>query len=278
MAAIDLHTHSTASDGTLTPAELTKAAAAAGLDVIALTDHDTVAGWPTEPAELTVVRGAEISCRHQGISLHLLGYQFDPLEPGLAEALAALRDSRVGRAEAMVDLLVADGQPVSWEQVQQLAGGTVGRPHVAQALVQSGLVASLDEAFAPAWIGTGGRYWVGKLELDVVVAIQLVRQAGGVTVFAHPAAASRGRVVPQEAIAQLAAAGLDGIEVAHPDHDPAQQRQMARLADELGLLPTGSSDFHGGNKDVRLGQHLTDPSVYDELLARASGLPLLARG
>lgn len=274
---IDLHTHSTASDGTLTPTELFDFASQAGLDVVAITDHDTIDGWPTEPSSVTVVRGAEISCGHQGISLHLLGYLFDPGHEELARALDALRDSRIGRAEAMVELLVADDVPVTWEQVRAIAGGTVGRPHVAQALIEAGLVGSIAEAFTPAWIGTGGRYWRGKLELDVLDAIRMVRDAGGVSAFAHPAAAARGRVVPHEAIAEMAAAGLDGLEVGHPDHDQAQQQAMASVARDLGLLATGSSDFHGSNKDVQLGQHLTNPEVYDELVSRASGIPVLAR-
>ena len=253
------------------------AAADAGLDVVALTDHDTTAGWALAEAAggVTLVRGAELSCTHDGISLHLLAYLFDPLDVSLAEAMTALRDSRVGRAERMVQLLLDDGHPVTWDQVRALAGGTVGRPHIGQALVEHGLVGSLDEAFSPEWIGTGGRYWSGKLELDVIEAIGLVRDAGGVTVFAHPAAASRGRVVPESAIAELAAAGLDGLEVDHPDHPAAARERMAGLATELGLVTTGSSDFHGSNKDVDLGAELTGPEAFDELVRRASGAAVI---
>lgn len=273
---IDLHAHSTASDGTLTPAELLQAAADEGLDVIALTDHDTVEGWPTGAVPVTVVPGVEISCRHGDISLHLLAYLFDPADRALSEALKALRDSRIGRAEQMVRLLVEDGVPVSWEQVRAIAGGTVGRPHIAQALIAAGLVSSIDEAFTPQWIGTHGRYWSAKVELEAIEGIRLVRAAGGVSVFAHPAAASRGRVVSHEAIVEMTAAGLDGLEVWHPDHSPEQVAAMTDLASRLGLLATGSSDFHGSNKDVRLGQHLTSEAVYDELVARATGVPLHA--
>jgi predicted metal-dependent phosphoesterase TrpH len=224
-----------------------------------------------------VVPGAEISCRHDGVSLHLLAYLFDPMHPPLAQALDDLRASRFGRAEAMVRLLEADGLPVTWGQVQSLARGAVGRPHVALALIEAGLVGSIDEAFTPEWIGTGGRYWQGKLELDVLDAISLVRAAGGVTVFAHPAAAARGRIVPPEAIVHMAAAGLAGLEVSHPDHDSRQQQEMASVAAELGLLATGASDFHGDNKAVQLGAHLTPEAVYDELVARASGAAVLRR-
>ena len=278
-ARIDLHTHTTASDGTTPPEQLGREAAAAGLDVIALTDHDTTAGWDRVaealPPGMSLVRGAEISCSRNGISLHLLAYLFDPSYPPLVAKLDALVESRVNRAEQMVRMLVADGVPVSWEQVRGLAEGTVGRPHVAQALVQSGLIGSVSDAFAPEWIGTHGRYWHAKLELDVIEAIGLVKEAGGVAVFAHPAAASRGRTVGDDVIADMAAAGLTGLEVDHPDHTPEAREHLNRLAAELGLLTTGSSDFHGGNKTTRLGDHLTSEEAYDEILAQATGLEVL---
>lgn len=253
------------------------AAADAGLDVIALTDHDTTEGWAEAEAAATttLVRGAEISCKHGGISLHLLAYLFDPSDEPLSRALDELRDSRVSRAERMVELLVDDGHPVTWEQVRGLAGGTVGRPHIGQALIAAGLVGSLDEAFSSHWIGTGGRYWSGKLEIDVMEAIGLVKEAGGVSVFAHPAAAARGRIVSEDAIRSMALAGLDGLEVAHPDHPPATQERLRDLAAELGLLVTGSSDFHGSNKEVALGAHLTEAHAFNELVSRASGVPVV---
>lgn len=254
-------------------------AAAAGLDVIALTDHDTTSGWAPAaaalPAGLSLVRGAELSCSRGGISLHLLAYLFDPAEPELAAARELLRESRVGRAEQMVRLLAADGYPVTWEQVRALAGGTVGRPHLAQALMAHGLVDSVEAAFTPAWIGTSGRYWVAKAELDVVAAVGLVVAAGGVPVFAHPAASKRGRTVADEVIALMAAAGLAGLEVDHVDHDPGERAHLRGLATELGLFPTGSSDFHGDNKAVRLGAHLTSEASYEQIVALASGLPVL---
>jgi predicted metal-dependent phosphoesterase TrpH len=211
-ARIDLHTHTTASDGTTPPEVLVREAAEAGLDAIALTDHDTVAGWDRAadalPPGLSLVRGAEISCARNGISLHLLAYLFDPTSTPLMDRMTELRESRVRRAEQMVRMLVADGVPVSWEQVRELADVTVGRPHVAQALVESGVVGSVAEAFTPEWIGSHGRYWGHRLEIDVVEMIGLVRDAGGVTVFAHPGAAARGRVVGDAVIADMAAAGL----------------------------------------------------------------------
>jgi predicted metal-dependent phosphoesterase TrpH len=247
---------------------------------VALTDHDTTAGWDEAaaalPQGLSLVRGAELSCSRGGISLHLLAYLFDPAEPELAAKRAMLRASRLGRAERMIELLQADGHPVTWEQVQDLAGGTVGRPHIAQALVAAGLIDTVNDAFTPEWLGTHGRYWVAKAELDVVDAVRLVVRAGGVAVFAHPAASKRGRTVGDEVIALMAAAGLAGLEVDHVDHSEEERRHLRALAAELDLLTTGSSDFHGENKTVRLGANLTSEAAYDALVAEARGIPVLA--
>ena len=279
VSRIDLHTHSTASDGTTPPAELMLQAQAAGLDVVAITDHDTTGGWQAAadalPQGLSLVRGAEISCAHDGISLHLLAYLFDPAEERFATARRELRESRVGRAERMAGLLEADGTGVTWEQVQGIAQGTVGRPHVAQALIERGHIATVTEAFTPEWIGTGGRYYVGKLELDVLAAIGLVVQAGGVAVFAHPSAHKRGRTVGDDVIVDMAAAGLAGLEVDHIDHDDAARAHLRELAAELGLLTTGSSDFHGTAKTVRLGEHTTSQRDYEQILALSTGVPVL---
>ncbi len=274
---IDLHTHSTASDGSTPSAELMAAAAAAGLDVIALTDHDTTAGWAAAgaalPAGLTLVRGAELSCRWYAASppipLHLLAYLFDPAHEGLAAELARVRDIRIARAERMVALMRADGLDVSWDEVRELAGGgTVGRPHLAQALIRRGFVGSVAEAFSPPWLGE--RYRVPKQDTDVFTALRLVREAGGVAVFAHPRATVRGRIVPDELIAALAAEGLFGLEADHPDHASAERAHVRGLAADLGLVVTGSSDFHGTHKSVRLGEHTTTPEVYERILAAAA--------
>jgi predicted metal-dependent phosphoesterase TrpH len=189
---------------------------------------------------------------------------------------AMLRASRVGRAERMVELLAGDGHPVTWDQVRELAGGTVGRPHIAQALMAHGLVDSVTDAFTPDWIGTHGRYWVAKAELDVVEAVRLVVGAGGVAVFAHPAASKRGRTVGDDVIALMAAAGLAGLEVDHVDHSEDEKAHLRGLAAELGLLTTGSSDFHGENKTVQLGAHLTSEAAYDEIVSRATGVSVIA--
>jgi len=268
---IDLHTHSTASDGTDAPAELIRNAAAAGLDVVALTDHDTVGGYAeAEKAlrelatPLTLVTGAELSCRIDGVSLHLLAYLFDPREPELYRERELVRDDRVPRARAMVKKLNEHGVPITWERVAQISGdGAVGRPHVAQALIEAGLVDSIAEAFTPEWIGPGGLAYVEKHELDPFEAVR--------PVFAHPAAVKRGTCVPDSVIFDLAAAGLDGIEVDHMDHDEPTRARLRGLAGELGLLGTGSSDYHGTRKTCRLGENTTDPEVYAEIARRATG-------
>ncbi|MEU7334125.1 MULTISPECIES: PHP domain-containing protein [unclassified Streptomyces] len=273
---IDLHAHSTASDGTDTPAELVRAAAAAGLDVVALTDHDTTRGHAEAvaalPEGLTLVTGAELSCRLDGVSMHLLAYLFDPAEPELLAERELIRDDRVPRARSMVAKLQGLGVPVTWEQVARIAGdGSVGRPHVASALVELGVVGSVSEAFGGDWLADGGRVYVPRHETDPFEAIRLVKAAGGVTVFAHPAAVKRGRTVPEAAIAELATAGLDGIEVDHMDHEPATRARLRGLAAELGLLVTGSSDYHGSRKTCVLGEYTTDPEVYGEITRRATG-------
>ncbi|MFI1417105.1 PHP domain-containing protein [Streptomyces sp. NPDC020731] len=273
---IDLHTHSTASDGTDTPAELVRKAAAAGLDVIALTDHDTTRGHAEAlsvlPAGLTLVPGAELSCRLDGISMHMLAYLFDPEEPALLAERELVRDDRVPRAQGMVAKLNGLGVPVTWEQVARIAGdGSVGRPHVASALVELGVVPTVNDAFTQGWLADGGRAYVEKHETDPFEALRLVKNAGGVAVFAHPAASKRGRTVPESAIAELAEAGLDGIEVDHMDHDPETRARLRGLARELGLLVTGSSDYHGSRKTCVLGEFTTDPEVYGEITRRATG-------
>ena len=252
-----------------------RAARDAGLDVVALTDHDTTAGVAEAvaalPEGLALVSGAELSCVADGVSLHLLAYLFDAQEPVFREARAALRESRRSRARRMVASLEQAGTGVTWAQVERLAVGTVGRPHVAQALVEVGLVPDVAAAFTPEWIGTGGRHWAGKLELEVAEAVRMVAAAGGVTVFAHPGASARGRTVPDALYAELAAVGLGGLEVDHVDHDDATRAHLRGLAGELGLVATGSSDFHGANKTVGLGAHTTDEAAYEELVSRATG-------
>lgn len=272
---IDLHVHSSASDGTESPADLVRAAAA-GLDVVALTDHDTTAGWSDAadalPAGLRLVRGAEISCAYDGVSLHLLAYLFDPAHEALADEMAMALDDRVPRAKAIVARLADAGHPVTWELVQaQLAeGATVGRPHIADALVAAGVVADRTAAF-DTLLHDGSEFFVGHYYVDALQAIRLVREAGGVSVFAHPAASTRGPVVAEGALAAMAAAGLSGVEVDHRDNPPEARERLRTQARDLGLLVTGASDYHGTGKENRLGEHTTDPEVYEALVALSTG-------
>ena len=259
---IDLHTHSTVSDGTESPSEVMRAAAAAGLDVVALTDHDSTAGLP-EASEMagalgiSFVPGIEVSCRREGVSIHLLAYWPEPGHGDVAAMLATTRSARVRRAQEIVRRLAVD-YPVSWERVLEYADSaeTVGRPHIADAMVGSGIFASRDEAFATA-LGNNAAYFVPHYAPDVLDAIRRLRKAGAVPVFAHPGADGRGRVVPTKVIEEMAAAGLVGLEVDHRDHSQTQRERLAALAERLGLVPTGSSDYHGEGKPNRLGECLT---------------------
>jgi predicted metal-dependent phosphoesterase TrpH len=276
----DLHTHSSASDGTRPPADVVARAAAADLDAVALTDHDTVAGVAAAaaalPAGLTLISGMELSCRRDGHSVHLLGYLFDPEHEELAAQTHAIRASRIERAKAMVAKLAELGTGVTWDQVRSIAGdGVIGRPHIARAMVQAGVIGSVDEAFTPQWIGPGGRAHARRYALDPADAIALVHAAGGVTVLAHPLAVTRGWIIPAELIAELALAGLDGIEVAHPDHDQAQRDQLGTLAAGLGLVQTGGSDDHGELTGDRIGSEWTEQDVLLTLLDRATGMPVI---
>lgn len=273
---IDLHCHSTASDGTRPPAEVMRRARAAGLDVVALTDHDTQAGQQEArrslPPGLTLVPGMELSCRLDGHSVHLLAYRSDPAHPGLAAQCGAITASRLERGEAMVARLRGLGVNISWERVREIAGGgVIGRPHVARAMVEAGAVASVPQAFTPEWIGADGRAYVRKYALEPARAIELVRAAGGVAVLAHPGALSRGWRIPDEAIAGLAGAGLAGLEVAHPDHDDAQRLRLGALAGRLGLVASGGSDDHGALTGDRIGCETVAQEAYERLMSLATG-------
>lgn len=263
---IDLHTHSNASDGTESPAGVVGSAAAAGLDVVALTDHDTTSGWD-EAAEaalrtgVALVRGTEVSARSAGISVHLLSYLHDPTHPALVAQNDEVRVARSERARTMVRLLGRDFD-VTWDDVlaQTEPGTTIGRPHIADALVHAGYAPDRSAAFASI-LRTGSDYYVPHYAPDALDAIRAVRAAGGVPVFAHPGADVRGRVVGDEVIEEMAAAGLLGLEVHHRDNGPEQQRRLTMMARSLDLFVTGSSDYHGAGKPNRLGENTTDPAV-----------------
>ncbi|MGH3206743.1 MAG: PHP domain-containing protein [Trebonia sp.] len=279
---IDLHVHSNASDGTDDPGEVIRRAAAAGLDVVALTDHDTQAGLAEAraalPDGLTLVPGMELSCQldsapagqaPQTRSVHLLAYLFDEEDPALRAETSQIRDDRVYRARAMVDRMRELGADVTWEQVAAIAGDSVvGRPHLARALAAAGAVATPADAFTADWIADGGRAFVDRYAPDLARAVRLVRAAGGVPVLAHPR--SPGYEIPDEVIAELAGAGLGGIEVFHFDHDEAQRAALAQLARSLNLIMTGGSDDHGSFNDRGLGAETTPPEEYARLLANAA--------
>ncbi|MGI8667011.1 MAG: PHP domain-containing protein [Jatrophihabitans sp.] len=280
---IDLHCHSTASDGSDSPTELVHNAVAAGLQTMAITDHDTTGGWDEAAAavgtldtDFCLIRGTEFSCVYvspagQRITLHLLGYLYDPEAAGLRAERARLRQSRLGRAEAIIKALVADGYPISWQQVTEIAaGGAVGRPHIGQALQQAGVVSSVNEAFADL-LANSSPYYVAKQDSPVLDTIALIRQAGGVAVIAHPWARTRGTVLDESALAELAAAGMAGIEVDHVDHDAPDRARLRERAERWGLFCTGSSDYHGTRKAVRLGAETTDPQSLQCLISLSSG-------
>lgn len=269
---IDLHVHSNASDGTDDPAEVVRRAGAAGLDILALTDHDTQAGIAAAraalPEGLTLIPGMELSCQLDGRSVHLLGYLFDPDDQAIAAETARIRNDRTYRARAMVAKLAELGTGVTWEQVSEIAGdGVVGRPHIARALAASGAIAEPAEAFTAEWIGDGGRAFADRYAPDLAHAVTLIRTAGGVPVLAHPR--SPGYEIPDAVIAELTAAGLCGIEVFHFDHGDAERRRLAALARSLGLIATGGSDDHGSFNGRGLGADVTPPEEYDRLIGMA---------
>jgi predicted metal-dependent phosphoesterase TrpH len=283
---IDLHTHSTASDGTDSPTELVAAAHAADVDVLAITDHDTTGGWAAAaealPQGMQLVRGAEFSCvsptgrDERPVSVHLLGYLFDPTHEAIVAEQSRLREERVTRLERITQRMADDGYPVDVESVFALVpdGTSAGRPHLARALVAAGVVDSVNEAFAKL-LHNSSRYYVPKADTPVERAIAMVRAAGGVAVFAHALARRRGRVVEPSVIADLAAVGLAGVEVDHPDHDPADRELLRDLAKEHDLIVTGSSDYHGTNKSTPVAAETTAADALEELVARTSGVEVL---
>lgn len=270
---IDPHTHSAYSDGTDTPAQLLAFAARAGLDAIALTDHDTTAGWDQAASAVpgvgvSLIRGAEISCSTSGISVHLLGYLFDPEDPGLVDVFRRTREDRETRAQRMVGRLEAD-YPISWEDVRAFApdGGPVGRPHIADALVAADCFPDRSAAFIQA-LHPSGPYYVHHWAPDPVDAVRLVLEAGGVPVLAHPRARVRSRLLPETVIGDMADAGLFGIERDHRDHEAEDRADVDRIAGELGLAIFGSSDYHGTGKPNRIGENMTDPRTIAEVIER----------
>lgn len=275
---IDLHTHSSVSDGTETPSQLVRAASAARLGTVALTDHDSTAGWAEASAAarlagLTLIPGMEFSTRVGFASVHLLAYLFDPSNAGIVAETARVRQARLLRAEQMVERIGVD-YALTWDDVlaQTTPDATVGRPHIADALVAGGFALTRSEAFAGILHWEAG-YYQPHYAPDPLRAITLVRAAGGVPVIAHPATRGAMDVIPEEKLARLAEAGLFGLELEHRENKPEAKARLYALAEKYGLYVTGSSDYHGEGKPNRLGENTTAPEVLERIIEQGTGSP-----
>jgi len=270
----DLHLHSDRSDGTEPPAQVMQAAHRHGLRTAALTDHDTTAGW-AEAADaatslgMTFLPGMELSARHEWRSVHVLAYLFDPDAAGLRAMTERIRSSRLDRARLMADRIARD-YDVVWEDIvaQTTDGATVGRPHIADALVARGLVRDRTEAFASI-LHPGGDYYVALYAPDPVTAVDLVTQAGGVAIIAHPA--GRAGVLPRALLTRMLEAGLAGFELGHRENLAQGVRMLQRLVDDHDLIVTGSSDYHGAGKPNIPGEHTTTDEMVERIIRRATG-------
>ena len=273
---IDLHTHTNFSDGTDSPTQLINKALAAGISVLGLTDHDSISGWQEAITALrpgiSLVPGAEISCQtSDGISVHILGLLFDSENLELMGTMQATRENRHGRMAKIITRLNEAGIDISMQDVlDQLAeGATLGRPHLADALVKKGVVASRDEAFTQM-LHNKSKYYVSHYSPLPEVAIKMIKAAGGVSVIAHPMASHRGRTISLETFGSLIDTGLDGVEVDHRDHSPDEKTQLIELAKQNDLVMTGASDYHGNGKLNQLGEYVTMPEQWERLEARAN--------
>ena len=274
MSGYDLHTHSIFSDGTESPTRNVAMAVERDLSGIGITDHDTFDGLDEAAAEASAigvefVPGIEFSAEYDGASLHVLGYWVDPGHEALGAELIRLTDSRFRRGEMMVENLQTAGYDISFDRVREIAGDDlIARPHVAQAMVEAGIVDTEKEAF-DRFIADGGVAYVPKHALDPLDALRLIGDAGGVCVLAHPAMWKGNGSVPDELIERMAEGGMVGLEVDHPDHDDATRAYYRSIAERLELVPTGSSDCHGARYDFRLGSITTPKELVDELKRRA---------
>ena len=273
---IDLHTHTTASDGTDSPFALVKKALATGVTTLGITDHDSTAGWAEAVTaiqpQIQLVLGAEVSClTTDGISVHMLGLLFDGEDEQIQQMLSDSRDTRLPRMRKMVALLQADGFDISLEDVYKAAPdqATIGRPHLADALVAKKIVATRDEAFADL-LHNESKYYVTHAAPTPADAIATIKSAGGVAVIAHPFASRRGQILTADSFQDLVIAGLDGIEVHHRDQSAAEQQVLIEIARELHLVTTGASDYHGTGKLNAMAEHTTHPAQWEALEARAS--------
>jgi predicted metal-dependent phosphoesterase TrpH len=277
---IDLHTHTNASDGTDSPTQLIDKAINRGINILALTDHDTTRGWgEAETALLNhpsksgmkLVLGSEISCQDDdGISIHMLGLLFDPDYQPLFEVLERTRENRHSRMERIIARLNEAGIDITIDEVnaQRKGDATLGRPHLADALVARGHVASRDEAFA-ALLHNKSKFYINHYSPSPVETIKLIKAAGGVAIIAHPLASQRGRTISMDLFESLIAAGLDGIEVDHRDHSESEKSDLLRFAIEHELIVTGASDYHGTGKLNQLAEYTTHPRQWEALEAKA---------
>jgi len=272
---IDLHTHTTCSDGTDTPRELVNKAIVQGIEVLGITDHDTTSGWEEATQSLRgslhLVLGAEISClTNDGISVHMLGMLFDPNHKEMQTVLEETRDGRLPRMRKMIEKMRAEGMDISMEDVEKAmpVGATMGRPHLADALVAKKIVKSRDEAFIDL-LHNDSRFYVSHAAPTPVEAIALIRRAGGVAVIAHPFASHRGQILKADDFADLLAAGLNGIEVDHRDQNPDERAMLRVIARELDLVITGSSDYHGTGKLNSLAENHTSREQWQKLESQA---------
>jgi predicted metal-dependent phosphoesterase TrpH len=272
---IDLHTHTTASDGTDSPFALVKKALATGVTTLGITDHDSTAGWAEAVTaiqpQIQLVLGAEVSClTTDGISVHMLGLLFDGEDEQIQQMLSDSRDTRLPRMRKMVALLQADGFDISLEDVYEAAPdqATIGRPHLADALVAKKIVATRDEAFADL-LHNESKYYVTHAAPTPADAIATIKSAGGVAVIAHPFASRRGQILTADSFQDLVIAGLDGIEVHHRDQNAAEQQVLTEIARELHLVTTGASDYHGTGKLNAMAENTTHPAQWEALEARA---------
>ena len=280
---IDLHTHSNFSDGTDSPTELLNKAMANGLTTLALTDHDTVAGWQEAKDHLrpglALVLGSEISCQTtDGISVHMLGLLFDSGNEALMTMMAQTRDNRIGRMHKIIARLNAANYEVTISDVEaQLSeGATLGRPHLADALVAKGYMKSREQVFAEV-LHNDSPFYVSHYSPTPEVAIGLIKQAGGVAVIAHAMSSLRGRVVSVESFQSYVRAGLDGIEVFHRDHTIENRALLSDIADQFDLAKTGSSDYHGNGKLNQLAEFHTAPMEFEKLEAKANERRVIKR-
>lgn len=269
---IDLHMHSTFSDGTLTPEELVNEAVTVGVSAIALTDHDTVGGIPrflhaAGGIDVRALSGVEVSADSSAGPVHMLGYLIDHTDAPLSRALARIRHGRSARNQAILERLAQLGCALDMKDIGRFAGeDVVGRPHIAAALVANGYVSSREEAFKQ-YLGQGRSAYVARDRFDVAETIAVIRGAGGVSVLAHPAYLKCGRAKLRDLLLELRDVGLQGIEVHHPGHTPTQRRKFGELARELSLVETGGSDFHGAmTPKIKMGRGHGKLLVPDELL------------